>query len=675
MEAAPGFPQAVPPAPAALLPDAAVAGTAASMAAPVVRTPKAPASRPDKKNRPSPLLNIEVRSPASNSTPASADKSPKEVRKRPPPLAAVPSKVSPCVDTSFVSQCDQWGGAKGRTGSQGSVGPRGEAVPRGISPRCSPEALTSPLVRALTSPLVQIPPQPGSEGASTTASSTGEWWELQGPEELEYVRRLGQGSSGVVEKHRHARTGKELALKIIHASNIAEPQRKAILLELRTFRRCRNPHIVDFYGAFFHENNIHIGLEYMDAGALSSVLEIRGTVPEHLLANITWQVLDGLEYLHCEMHVIHRDIKPSNLLLSSAGVVKITDFGVSGELEDDLRESTGKVTWVGTIYYMSPERAQGLSYRYDSDMWSLGLTLIECLCGRFPYLDIEACMKQLSFWELMRRIVEQDAPRVPPDAGYSPQVQDFIQQVLQKDSRNRLGSAMMKTHAWLSKAAAQADVAAWIEQSGVVGEPKVAREASRSTSVGSSSLSSPVKSSSSSGHAPGDLDFVNVSGEPASVETRIAAHGDGGTPMDRSVRGGANPFMMRAPSNDGGAVATPSERQACRSGEDPFAQFAPGLEASSEWPSSASRSLRHSNGENPFLQRGASGGLPRSPGVETASSPSTGSDGAPRLPRGVSTVSSVSPMSKSLRGGENPFLQRASSNECDMGYRSRNPAV
>ncbi|CAE7337281.1 MKK1 [Symbiodinium natans] len=150
-------------------------------------------------------------------------------------------------------------------------------------------------------------------------------------------------------------------------------------------------------------------------------------VPERLLANITWQVLDGLEYLHSEMHVIHRDIKPSNLLLSTTGIVKITDFGVSGELEDDL-EQTKKVTFVGTIHYMSPERVVGKPYAYNSDTWSLGLTLMECILLRYPYAREEEMGKQFSFWELMRRIDTQEPPSLPAATQHSDKLQDFLQQ-------------------------------------------------------------------------------------------------------------------------------------------------------------------------------------------------------------------------------------------------------
>jgi serine/threonine protein kinase len=82
------------------------------------------------------------------------------------------------------------------------------------------------------------------------------------------------------------------------------------------------------------------------------------------------------------VQVVHRDIKPSNLLLNSAGEVKISDFGVSGQLASSVSNC---LSWVGTVTYMSPERIKGDSYSFDSDLWSMGLTLLECALGRFPY--------------------------------------------------------------------------------------------------------------------------------------------------------------------------------------------------------------------------------------------------------------------------------------------------
>ncbi len=75
-------------------------------------------------------------------------------------------------------------------------------------------------------------------------------------------------------------------------------------------------------------------------------------------------------------------LQPSNLLLTSQGDLKISDFGVSGQLTSSVSNC---LSWVGTVTYMSPERIKGDEYSYDSDMWSMGLTLVECAMGRFPY--------------------------------------------------------------------------------------------------------------------------------------------------------------------------------------------------------------------------------------------------------------------------------------------------
>ena len=97
------------------------------------------------------------------------------------------------------------------------------------------------------------------------------------------------------------------------------------------------------------------------------------------------QVLKGLDYLHRKMKVIHRDIKPSNLLLNSKGQIKIADFGVSGKM---LHTNDSKSSWVGTLMYMSPERFRGEHYNANTDIWSLGLTIMECALGYYPYKSV-----------------------------------------------------------------------------------------------------------------------------------------------------------------------------------------------------------------------------------------------------------------------------------------------
>ena len=77
--------------------------------------------------------------------------------------------------------------------------------------------------------------------------------------------------------------------------------------------------------------------------------------------------------------LFYRDVKPSNILVNSAGEIKICDFGVSGQLIDSMANS-----FVGTRSYMSPERLQGSQYSVASDLWSLGLSLLEMALGCYP---------------------------------------------------------------------------------------------------------------------------------------------------------------------------------------------------------------------------------------------------------------------------------------------------
>jgi mitogen-activated protein kinase kinase 3 len=108
----------------------------------------------------------------------------------------------------------------------------------------------------------------------------------------------------------------------------------------------------------------------------------KGCIPEDMLSAITLMVLKGLFHLHKQMHIVHRDIKPANVLLDVSGVAKISDFGISRPLDSSLAMCN---TFQGTTIYMSPERLQSHPYGFASDIWSLGICLVECATGKYPY--------------------------------------------------------------------------------------------------------------------------------------------------------------------------------------------------------------------------------------------------------------------------------------------------
>ncbi|KAF8567851.1 hypothetical protein P879_01178 [Paragonimus westermani] len=262
------------------------------------------------------------------------------------------------------------------------------------------------------------------------------------PEDFEKISELGKGNGGVVSKVRHITTGLIMAKKNIHLE-IKPMVRTQIIRELQVLHDCNSPYIVGYYGAFFADGDISLCMEYMDGGSLDMVLQHAGRIPEPIVAKLLYSVLKGLVYLGQTLHIIHRDVKPSNILVNRNGEVKLCDFGVSGQLTDSLANS-----FVGTRSYMAPERLTGEQYNILSDVWSVGLSLVELTTGRYPipaiedesvYLtafspDREANLAQhldvakhgrplprvssrseepMAIFELLAHIVDQPAPRLP----------------------------------------------------------------------------------------------------------------------------------------------------------------------------------------------------------------------------------------------------------------------
>uniref|UniRef100_A0A7I4CTT7 mitogen-activated protein kinase kinase n=1 Tax=Physcomitrium patens TaxID=3218 RepID=A0A7I4CTT7_PHYPA len=266
--------------------------------------------------------------------------------------------------------------------------------------------------------------------------------------DLELVRFLGKGAGGTVQLVRHKWTNVNYALKAIQM-NINETVRKQIVQELKinqvTHQQC--PYIVECFHSFYHNGVISMILEYMDRGSLSDIIKQQKQIPEPYLAVIASQVLKGLEYLHQVRHIIHRDIKPSNLLINHKGEVKISDFGVSAVLVHSLAQ---RDTFVGTCTYMSPERLQGRSYAYDSDLWSLGLTLLECALGTFPYKPAGMEEGWQNFFILMECIVNQPPAAASPDK-FSPEFCSFIESCIRKCPSERPSTTDLLKHPFLQK--------------------------------------------------------------------------------------------------------------------------------------------------------------------------------------------------------------------------------
>ena len=237
-----------------------------------------------------------------------------------------------------------------------------------------------------------------------------------------------------------------LAIKSIklYDKNTRNQFKNDLKVLLGSSNRCEN--IISFYGAFVTEGNVKILLEFMNIGSLDKILrDIKKKklsppcIPESILSKITKQILLGLRYLHKEKHQIHRDIKPANILMNSAGIVKLTDFGISRSLENNQIYSK---TFVGSRSYMSPERITGKKYSYSSDIWSVGLVIYELATGKEPYGEGDDFLTQIT------KIVENDEPRLDNNI-FSKEFCDFIEKTVKKEQEKRADVDELLNHPWI----------------------------------------------------------------------------------------------------------------------------------------------------------------------------------------------------------------------------------
>nr|CAG4640976.1 EOG090X08J3 [Eulimnadia texana] len=307
-------------------------------------------------------------------------------------------------------------------------------------------------------------------------------------DDFDKLGELGAGNGGVVTKVRHRPSGLVMARKLIHLE-VKPAIKKQIIRELKVLHECNSPHIVGFYGAFYSDGEISICMEYMDGGSLDLILKKAGRIPEPVLGKITCAVLKGLSYLRDKHQIIHRDVKPSNILVNSRGEIKMCDFGVSGQLIDSMANS-----FVGTRSYMSPERLQGTHYSIQSDIWSLGLSLVEMAIGMYPIPPPDSQTlaaifgskytedpvnatpspqsqfpgganngpRPMAIFELLDYIVNEPPPKLPSGV-FTAEFKDFVDRCLKKNPAERPALRTLMSHDWVKKWESETvDIAGWV---------------------------------------------------------------------------------------------------------------------------------------------------------------------------------------------------------------------
>jgi len=235
-------------------------------------------------------------------------------------------------------------------------------------------------------------------------------------------RQIGQGASGAVYLARDPRTGQALAIKTLVLGNELDPvalaeARQRFEREAGAASRLRHRGIVAILDAGEQGGLAWIAMEHLPGGDLSRHAVESNLLPLATVARIGARVAEALAYAH-RQGVVHRDVKPANVVVDLAtDSIKLTDFGIA-RISDAQRTRTGLL--LGTPAYMSPEQIAGQQLDGRSDLYSLGVTLFQLLCGQLPH-PAESMAAQ------MRQIATQPAPDI---RSLRPQVSAEVAEVL-----------------------------------------------------------------------------------------------------------------------------------------------------------------------------------------------------------------------------------------------------
>ncbi|OHS98485.1 CAMK family protein kinase [Tritrichomonas foetus] len=255
----------------------------------------------------------------------------------------------------------------------------------------------------------------------------------------EYIllQKIGSGSTSKVFVSFNLKTKEYFAVKVINISKKNLPQINHEIHLMNVLKHCN---IINLKEVLFskEKSKIFLVMDYSEFGSLSNYLEKGVKFNIEIIGSIFKQIIEALSYIHSQKYT-HQDIKPRNILLFSDGVAKITDFGISHSFQSlDMMNA-------GTPAYQAPETfdaldsfdeedenfAENLIDPIKSDVYSLGVSLFECITNRKPY-------EGDSLFEIAREMRNNREIVFPPEIEITNDLQDLIKKMLELDPKKRI---------------------------------------------------------------------------------------------------------------------------------------------------------------------------------------------------------------------------------------------
>jgi serine/threonine protein kinase len=257
------------------------------------------------------------------------------------------------------------------------------------------------------------------------------------------IEKIGAGAMGEVFRARDERLGRDVALKLIRPASSSNPDHvRRFELEARAAAALNHPNIVAVYDVGLDDGSPYIVCELLEGKTLRTRLAA-GALPVRQAVDYSLQIVQGLIAAH-DRHIIHRDLKPENLFVTTAGRVKILDFGVaklqaapdeSGRTVEELTTITKSGSVVGTVAYMAPEQLRGKPVDHRSDIFSLGAILYEMLAGRRAFRGETEV-------DTITAVLREDPPQIGLErSGIPVPFEQIVRHCLEKEPEKRFQSA------------------------------------------------------------------------------------------------------------------------------------------------------------------------------------------------------------------------------------------
>jgi serine/threonine-protein kinase len=190
------------------------------------------------------------------------------------------------------------------------------------------------------------------------------------------VSALGSGGFGAVYLAEDTWIDKKVAIKVPHKQGIDFGE---LLKEPRILASMSHPNIVTVITAERQDDVFFIVMEYVEGETLEARILREGALDLPVALDFTCQVCNAVDHAH-GAGILHRDLRPGNILISSTGLLKVTDFGTSRFLESAAHGTTV----IGSPPYMAPEQFHGKAV-FASDVYAIGVTMFQMLTGELPY--------------------------------------------------------------------------------------------------------------------------------------------------------------------------------------------------------------------------------------------------------------------------------------------------